>query len=141
MGSIISKFRNNHNKLICDNLVAHFTNNLFELNIGINIIIGKNLKIKRYKYKNTTNPKYYIIINLPYGCTPNFNIINSGSIILNGNEAMAQIAFNRFQNISNMYKPISEFYQITSISLLHNTYIIEQINLLIKKIIILENKS
>lgn len=140
MGSIISRFRNNHNKLICDNLVSHFSSHLDKLNIGINIIVGKNLKIKRYKYKNTSNPKYYIIIHLPYGCTPNFNIINSGSIILNGNDAMAQIAFNRFQNISNMYKPLADFYQITSISLLHNTYLIGQINLVINKIVSLEKK-
>jgi len=138
MGSIISKFRNNHNKLICDNLVSHFSSTLDEFNIGINIYVGKKLKIKKYRYKNTLYPKYYIIIKLPYGCTTNFNIINSGSIILNRNDNMAQIAFNRFQSISNIYKPISEFYEITNILLLHNTYIIEQINLLINKIITLD---
>ena len=138
MGSIISKFRNNHNKLLCNNLIEHFTKQITDLNIGINIYIGKNDKIKKYRYKTQTYPKYYIIINLPYGWTPDFNIINSGSIILNGNEKMALMAFNRFQSISKIYRPITEFYQIINISLLHNTYIIEQINLLINKIIILE---
>ena len=51
---------------------------------------------------------------------------------------MALIAFNRFQSISKIYRPITEFYEITNIQLLHNTYIIEQVNLLINKIIILE---
>lgn len=138
MGSIISRFRNNHNKLLCDNLIEHFTQQISDLNIGINIYIGKNNKIKKYRYKTQTYPKYYIILNLPYGCTSNFNIINSGSIILNGNEKMALIAFNRFQSISKIYRPITEFYEITNIQLLHNTYIIEQVILLINKIIILE---
>jgi|LakMenEpi03Aug12_release.lakeMendotaPanAssembly.Ray.scaffolds.fasta_scaffold545898_1 hypothetical protein len=140
MGSIISRFRNNHNRLICNNLIEHFTQQITDLNIGINIYIGKN-KIKKYRYKTQTYPKYYIILNLPYGCTPNFNIINSGSIILNGNEKMALMAFNKFQSISKIYRPISDFYEIINLPLLDNTHIIEQINLLIDKIIILENKS
>jgi hypothetical protein len=141
MGSIISRFRNNHNKLLCDNLIEHFRNKITDLNIGINIYIGKNRKLKKYRYKMHTYPKYYIILQLPFGCTPDFNIINSGSIILNGNETMAMIAFNRFQSISKIYKPITEFYEIANIQLLHNTYIIEQVNLLINKIISLDNKT
>lgn len=140
MGSIISKFRNNNNKLICDNLVSHFTNMLQELNIGINFNIGKNFKIKKYKYKTHPNPKYYIIVNLPFGCTSNFNIINSGSIILNGNESMALFAFNKYASISKIYRPITEFYEILNIQLLHNNELIPQIDNVIKKIISLENK-
>jgi hypothetical protein len=140
MGSILSKFRNDKNKIICNNLMAHFTKQIEELNIGINIYIGKNLKIKKYNYKTQPNPKYYIIINLPFGCTPDFNIINSGSIILNGNESMALMAFNKYQSISKIYRPITEFYEITNLQLLHNTYIVEQVNILIKKIVSLENR-
>jgi len=140
MGSIISKFRKNNNKLICDNLVSHFTNLLQEFNIGINIYIGKNNKLKKYKYTTQPNPKYYIVINLPFGCTSNFNIINSGSIILNGDENKALFAFNRYASISKIYRPITEFYQILNIQLLHDNELIPQINYIINKIILLENK-
>ena len=139
MGSIIAKFRNNHNRLICNNLIEHFTKQITDLNLGIYIYIGKNNKIKKYRYKTQTLPKYYIIVNLPYGCTPDFNIINSGSIILNGNDQMALMALNRFQSISKIYRPLAEFYEIMNLPLLDRTHIIEQINLLIKKINILEN--
>ena len=139
MGSIISKFRNNNNKLICNNLVSHFTKLLEELNIGVNIYIGKNRKLKKYKYITQPNPKYYIIINLPFGCTSNFNIINSGSIILNGNENMALFAFNRYASISKIYRPITEFYQILNIPLVNDNELIPQINYIINKIICLEN--
>ena len=54
---------------------------------------------------------------------------------------MALMAFNKFQSISKIYRPISDFYEIINLPLLDNTHIIEQINLLIDKIIILENKS
>jgi hypothetical protein len=139
MGNIIEKFRNNKNKVICDNLIEHFTKVQTEFSIGINIYIGKSFKLKKYKYKSENYPKYYIIINLPYGCNSNFNIINSGSIILNGNERMALLAFNRFQSVSKIYRPITEFYQIENISLTNNVNLIEQINYIINKIIGLEN--
>ena len=140
MGSIIAKFRNNKNKLICDNLIEHFTKVLKEFSIGINIYIGKNFKLKKYKYKSENYPKYYIIITLPHGCNSNFNIINSGSIILNGNDNMALIAFNRFQSVSKIYRPITEFYQIENIQLANNINLIDEINYIINKIIALENK-
>ena len=127
MGSIISKFRNNHNRLICNNLIEHFTKQITDLNIGINMYIGKNNQIKKYRYKTQKHPKYYIIVNLPYGCTPDFNIINSGSIILNGNDKMALIAFNRFQSISKIYKPLNEFYTILEIRLENNSNLEEAI--------------
>jgi hypothetical protein len=140
MGSIIAKFRNNKNKIICDNLIEHFTKVLQEFNIGVNIYIGKSFKLKKYRYKSENYPKYYININLPYGCNSNFNIINSGSIILNGNDSMALLAFNRFQSVSKIYRPISEFYQIENIQLANNINLIDEINYIINKIIILENK-
>jgi hypothetical protein len=138
MGSIISKCRKNNNKVICDSLIENFINMFQEYNIGINIYIGKNGKMKKYKYTFQKYPKYYIIIQLPYGINTNFNIINSGNIILNGNEKMAMIAFNKFQSISKIYKPMSEFYEIMNISLMHNMYLVEQIKLILNKIKTLE---
>ena len=138
MGCIISQYFNN-SKVICDSLIENFINTFQQYNIGINIYIGKNVKMKKYKYSFQKYPKYYIIIRLPFGINNNFNIINSGNIILNRNEKMAMIAFNRFQSISNIYKPITEFYEIMNISLLHNMYLIEQIKLILNKIKSLEN--
>jgi len=140
MGSIISKFRKNNYQEICDNLIENFINIFEEYNIGINIYIGKNPKMKKYKYTFKAQPKYYIIIQLPYGLNSNFNIINSGNIILNRNESMAMIAFNRFQSISKVYKPMTEFYEIMNISLIHNMYIVEQLKLILNKIKTIEKQ-
>ena len=139
MGNIKSLFTKNHNKVICDSLIENFINTFQEYNIGINIYIGKNVKMKKYKYSFQQYPKYYIIIRLPFGLNSNFNTINSGNIILNGNERMAFIAFNKYQSISNIYKPVTEFYQIMNITLLHNMYLVEQIKLILNKIKSLEN--
>ena len=139
MGNLKSLFTKNDNKVICDSLIENFINTFQEYNIGINIYIGKNVKMKKYKYSFQKYPKYYIIIRLPFGLNSNFNTINSGNIILNGNEKMAFIAFNKYQSISNIYKPLSEFYEIMNITLLHNMYLVEQIKLILNKIKSLEN--
>ena len=43
MGSIISRFRNNHNRLICNNLIEHFTQQITDLNIGIKHKLIQNI--------------------------------------------------------------------------------------------------
>jgi len=138
MGSIISNYRNKYNKELCDRLIAKYINTLKQLNIGITFIVGKKLKTKTFKYKNENYPKYYIIINAPDGLSSNYNIINSGSITLNGTDIMAQFAFNRYQSISKIYKPLTDFYQIVSINLANNSNVEEAMHSIIIKIATLE---
>jgi hypothetical protein len=134
MGSIISNYRNKHNKEICDKLISKYLNTLRQMNIGVTFTIGKKLKTKTFTYKNGLYSKYYIIIYLPNGITSNYNIIDSGSIILNGSENMAQLAFNKYQSISKIYKPINDFYKISMIMLENNSNLEEAINNIIKQI-------
>ena len=121
MGSVISNYRNKHNKEIFDKLISKYQNTFRQMNVGVTFIIGTKLKTKTFTYKNGHNSKYYIIINLPTGVTSNYNIIHSGSIIINGPETMAQLAFNKYQSISKIYRPLNECYKISSVNLENNS--------------------
>jgi len=133
MGSVISNYRNKHYKEIFDKLISKYQNTFRQMNIGVTFTIGTKLKTKTFFYKNGQYSKYYIIINLPMGVTSNYNIINSGTIILNGPETMAQLAFNKYQSISKIYKPLNEFYKISSINLENNSNLDEAlINIIIQ---------
>jgi hypothetical protein len=127
MGSVISNYRNKHNKEIFDRLISKYQNTFRQMNVGVTFIIGTKIKTKTFTYKNGHNTKYYIIINLPNGVTSNYNIINSGTIILNGPETMAQLAFNKYQSISKIYRPLNEFYKIYTINLENNSNLEEAI--------------
>jgi hypothetical protein len=133
MGSVISNYRNKHNKEIFDRLISKYQNTFRQMNIGVTFTIGTKLKTKTFFYKNGQYSKYYIIINLPMGVTSNYNIIHSGTIVLNGPETMAQLAFNKYQSISKIYKPLNEFYKICSINLENNSNLDEAlINIIIQ---------
>ena len=127
MGSIISNYRNKHHKEILDKLISKYLNTFIQMNIGLTFTIGTKLKTKTFTYKHGIYSKYYIIINLPKGITSDYNIIDSGTIILNGSETMAKLAFNKYQSISNIYKPLTEFYKICSINLENNSNLEEAI--------------
>jgi len=127
MGSIISNYRNKHNKEILDKLILKYLNTFRQMNIGVTFTIGTKLKTKTFIYKHGLYSKYYIIINLPKGITSDYNIIDSGTIILNGPETMAKLAFNKYQSISKIYKPLNEFYKISSINLENNSNLEEAI--------------
>ena len=141
MGSMISKYRFNYNKELYNRFITRNINTLKHFNIGITFNIGLT-KIKSYRYKNVDIPKYYIIFNLPYGCSDNFIVKTDGLIILNRSEYNINVALNKYQSISNVYKPyINENFQIASTKLVDNTNLEDAFFEMFKKIQTLESNG
>lgn len=141
MGSLISKYRFNYNKTLYNNFINKNIDSIKLYNIAITFNIGTN-KIKSIRYRNVDIPKYYIIFNLPYGCSDIFYVKTDGTIILNRSEYNIKFALNKYQSISNMYKPYTnENFQIASIRLVDNTNLEDAYFEILQKIQTLESNK